>query len=204
MLREFFPERDFSALLFDFDGTVADTMDTHLSAWNHALRAYDKQLTREQHVAWAGRPTREIVKLLSEHHQVEISEELILREKEIAYFRSFAEVTEIVPVMTIVREYYQRLPLAIVSGSRRDPVERTLAQLKIGHFFAPLVCAEDYQRGKPDPECFLAAAKRLKVAPEKCLVFEDGELGIQSAYAAGMACVRVSAHPEKGHVLSPV
>lgn len=203
MLNTFFPERDFKALLFDFDGTVADTMPGHLLAWNHALAAYGQKMTHEQHQRWAGRPTREIVDLLNQDYGTQMAADVILREKEVAYFNSFASISEIVPIMTIVRDNFGRLPMAIVSGSRRDPVTRTLKQLGLESYFAPLVCAEDYARGKPAPDCFLMAAAALGVAPEDCLVFEDGELGIQAAWAAGMSCVRVSTHPERGHVLGP-
>ena len=202
MLETFFPDQEFKALLFDFDGTVADTMPGHLLAWNQALATYGQTMTRDQHQAWAGRPTREIVTLLNELHGLEMIADVILREKEIAYFNSFASITEIVPIMKIVRDNFGRVPMAIVSGSRRDPVQRTLKQLGLENYFQPLVCAEDYTHGKPAPDCFLMAARALNVAPESCLVFEDGELGIQAAHAAGMACVRVEAHPELGHRLS--
>ena len=204
MIEKLFPDRRFAALLFDFDGTVADTMGVHFDAWNQALKVYGKQLTLEQHHGWAGRPTREIVRLLSAHHGIEISEELILKEKEVAYFSSFANIKEIVPIMDIVRAYFGKLPMAIVSGSRHAPVEKTLGQLGLTKYFSPLICAEDYVKGKPAPDCFLMAAQKLNVAPADCLVFEDGELGIQSAHSAGMACVRVSEHPTLGHHLGAV
>ena len=80
---------------------------------------------------------------------------------------------------------------AIVSGSPRDNVQKTLRALGLIDRFDVLVCAEDYAHGKPDPEPFLTGAKLLQVAPEHCLVFEDADAGIASAKAAGMQWVRV-------------
>jgi HAD superfamily hydrolase (TIGR01509 family) len=79
----------------------------------------------------------------------------------------------------------------VVSGSTRDSVTKSLEALGILDRFETLVCAGDYTKSKPDPEPFLIAAERLGVAPGDCLVFEDTEMGIQAATAAGMASVKV-------------
>jgi HAD superfamily hydrolase (TIGR01509 family) len=84
-----------------------------------------------------------------------------------------------------------KIPFAVVSGSTRDSVTRSLKTLGILDKFETLVCAGDYRKSKPDPEPFLIAAERLGVAPKDCLVFEDTEMGIQAATAAGMASVKV-------------
>lgn len=192
MVQNFYPEREFKAFLFDFDGTVADTMPVHFDAWVHALKVYNLKFTIEQHRGWAGRPTAEIVRLLSEMHGVALPVEEILKQKEIYYLGSGANVKAIVPVLEIIKASHGKVPMAIVSGSRRKAVESTLTQLGLAPFFEILVCAEDYKNGKPAPDCFLQAAEALKVKPEDCLVFEDGLLGIQAANAAGMECIRVS------------
>lgn len=202
MVKTFFPDRDFAAFLFDFDGTVADTMSVHRDAWNHALGVYGLNLTLEQHLGWAGTPTRGIVKLLSEMHKVDLPVDEIMKNKEVHYFSSLHGVKEIIPVVDIIRASHGKIPMAIVSGSRRKPVETTLKHLQLEKYFDTLVCAEDYVKGKPAPDCFLRAAEILKVKPEDCLVFEDAELGILSAHAAGMACLRVSEHKELGHELT--
>jgi HAD superfamily hydrolase (TIGR01509 family) len=200
MLKDYFPERDFKALLFDFDGTVADTMGAHLDAWNKGLAIYNLNLSKEQHLAWAGRPTRMIIQLLNEMYKVEIPAEEFLKAKEVHYFSSIHEVKEIVSVVDIIKHYHGVLPMAVVTGSRRKPVETTLAHLELNKYFDHLVCAEDYINGKPAPDCFLLAADLLKVRPTDCLVFEDATLGIQSAFNAGMACLRV----DEGHTLSVI
>lgn len=202
MIKTFFPDRDFAAFLFDFDGTIADTMPVHRVAWNQALGVYGLSLTLEQHLGWAGTPTRGIVKLLNELHNVNLPVDEILKNKEVHYNSSLSGIKEIVPVVEIIKANYKKIPMAVVSGSRRRPVETTLAHLNLTHYFDLLVCAEDYTKGKPAPDCFLKAAQDLNVKPEDCLVFEDAELGIAAAHAAGMQCLRVSEHAELGHDLA--
>lgn len=202
MIKNFFPDRDFKAFLFDFDGTVADSMGIHRKAWNAALAVYGLELTLEQHLGWAGRPTREIVRLLSEFHGKDLPLDEILKNKETHYNKELPNVKAIIPIFEIIKASYQKIPMAIVSGSRRKPVETTLELMNMNKYFDLLVCAEDYVHGKPAPDCFLKAAKILNVEPNDCLVFEDGILGMQAAESAGMPCLKVTEHSERGHELS--
>ena len=94
-------------------------------------------------------------------------------------------------VLAHIHDAHRRVPFAVVSGSTRASVTASLDALGLLDRFDVLVCADDYTRAKPDPEAFLLAAEQLGVPPESCLVFEDTDLGIQAATAAGMASVRV-------------
>lgn len=202
MLKKYFPAHQFKALLFDFDGTVADTMGVHLKAWNLGLAGYNLTLSRDQHQAWAGRPTKMIVQMLNEIHKIEIAVEEFLKEKEVHFFSSLQEVKEITSVVDIIKHYHGALPMAVVTGSRRAPVEKTLAHLGLTHYFDQLICAEDYAQGKPAPDCFLLGASRLGVDPQDCLAFEDAPLGIEAAQKAGMNCLRVGEFQELNVILS--
>lgn len=201
MVRRYFPDKEFAAFLFDFDGTVADTMPAHLSAWNQALRVYGLTLSPEQHMEWAGRPTREILELLGRKHHIDLPVEEFLAKKESHYLDAISGVRPIMPVVEIIRASHGKRPMAVVSGSRRKPIEATLQQLGLAPYFSLIVAAEDYAKGKPAPDCFLQAAKKLNVRPEDCLVFEDANLGIEAAHAAGMLCLRVVENEELGHSL---
>jgi HAD superfamily hydrolase (TIGR01509 family) len=101
---------------------------------------------------------------------------------------SFKAVPE---VLEYIEASHGRISVAVVSGSTRDSVTASLEALKILDRFDTLVCAGDYARSKPDPEPFLIAAERLGKAPADCLVFEDTDMGIQAATAAGMASVKI-------------
>lgn len=203
-LDAYFPGRKFSALLFDFDGTVADTMGAHFDAWNKSLSPYKVTFTKEQHHGWAGQPTQKILQTLMDIHKVQIPFDEFGRTKQSHYLASISGIKEITAVVDIIRRFHKQVPMAVVSGSRKRPVETTLEHLKLAHYFDTLVCAEDYVNGKPDPECFLIAATRLNVKPEECLVFEDASLGIKAAQSAGMACLRVIEASQVGHRLEVV
>lgn len=192
MLKNFYPDREFKALLFDFDGTVADTMGAHWKAWNIGLAKYNLSMSREQHQAWAGRPTRMIVQMLNDMHKVEIAIEKFLEDKEVHFFSALHEVKEITAVVDIIKHYHGQLPMAVVTGSRRAPVTRVLAHLGLTHYFKELICAEDYTHGKPAPDCFLLGASRLGIDPKECLAFEDAPLGLEAARKAGMECLYVA------------
>lgn len=192
MLKKFYPNKDFKALLFDFDGTVADTMGAHLSAWNKGLSSYNLTLSRDQHLAWAGRPTHQIVGMLNDLHNTKIPVEQFLKDKEVHYLDVLHEIKAIEPVLDFIKFYHKKLPLAIVTGSRRKMINITLEHLQLTEYFDLLVCAEDYKNGKPAPDCFLQAAEKLHLKPEECLVFEDAILGVESALNAGMDCLKIT------------
>ena len=115
----------------------------------------------------------------------------VARRKEGLYLEILPQLKAVPEVLEHIEASHGRIPFAVVSGSTRDSVTASLETLKILDRFDTLVCAGDYQRSKPDPEAFLIAAARLGVAPEFCLVFEDTDMGIQAATAAGMASVKV-------------
>jgi HAD superfamily hydrolase (TIGR01509 family) len=102
-----------------------------------------------------------------------------------------SRILPIEPVVALVHEFYGKIPMAVASGGYRKIVIQTLDSLGITEKFDAIVGCEDYERGKPAPDPFLEAARRLNVPPEKCLVFEDAPTGVESAKAAGMQYVLV-------------
>jgi HAD superfamily hydrolase (TIGR01509 family) len=113
-------------------------------------------------------------------------------ERRDALFRQLLPQLAAVPeVLEHLDAAHRRIPCGVVSGGARDSVTASLSAVGLLERFDVVVCAGDYVNGKPDPESFLLAAQRLNVQPDHCLVFEDAELGIQAAAAAGMASVLV-------------
>ena len=189
------PEGDFHAYLFDLDGTVADTMALHLRSWQEAVREFGGTFPEELFWAWGGIPLPRTVEMLNERLGYNLDPLTVVHRKEQLYLERLDRVTAILPVLAHVQAAKERgLKTAIVSGSPRLSIERTLQALGLRNTFDTEVGAEDYVRGKPFPEPFLTAATRLEVEPSKCLVFEDADAGIASAEAAGMSWVRVPVH----------
>jgi beta-phosphoglucomutase family hydrolase len=185
------PDGAFRAYLFDCDGTVVDSMPLHYIAWKQALEEWGCTYEEELFYSWGGRPIREIIRLLNEQQGLKMPVEEVAIRKENLYFDLLPQLKAIPEVVEHIDAMYGKIPFAVASGSRRDSVESSLKITGLIDKFETLVCADDYKRGKPAPDCFLLAAERLNVTPKDCLVFEDTELGIEEATAAGMAAVKV-------------
>jgi beta-phosphoglucomutase family hydrolase len=186
------PPGPFRAYLFDMDGTIADSMPLHYIAWKQALAEYGCPLFPEDlFYSWGGMPVREIVATLNQRHSLSMPIEEVAHRKEGLYYELLPQLTAVPEVLEQIEEAHQRIPFAVVSGSTRESVTKSLDVLGLRDKFDVLVCAGDYKNAKPDPEPFLLAAKKLNVPPASCLVFEDTAMGIQAATAAGMQSVRI-------------
>jgi beta-phosphoglucomutase family hydrolase len=186
------PPGPHQAYLFDMDGTIADSMPLHYIAWKQALAEYGCPLFPEPlFYSWGGMPVREIVATLNQRHGLNMPIEEVAHRKEGLYYDLLPKLTAVPEVLEQIEAAHKRIPFAVVSGSTRESVTKSLEILNLLDKFDVLVCAGDYTKAKPDPEPFLLAAQKLNVAPASCLVFEDTEMGIQAATAAGMQSVRI-------------
>lgn len=172
-------------------------MPIHYITWKRALGEWNCEFTEEIFYAWGGMPMDEIIAALNVQHGLKMPVEDVARRKEELFFETLSELKAVPEVLEHIEDQYGRIPFAVVSGGTRESVTASLEALKILDRFDTLVCAGDYKKSKPDPEPFLTAARRLGVAPESCLVFEDTEMGLQAATAAGMASVKVPAPWER-------
>ena len=185
------PDGSFGAYLFDCDGTIADSMPLHYLAWKKALAEWNCEFEEDLFYEWGGMPVAEIIYTLNEKHRLTMPVETVSRRKESLYFELLPQLKAVPEVLEHITAGHGRIPFAVVSGSTKESVVASLLSLKLLDRFEIFVCAGDYQKSKPDPEAFLLAAARLGMAPERCLVFEDTEIGIQAAKAAGMASVKI-------------
>jgi HAD superfamily hydrolase (TIGR01509 family) len=191
------PAGSFRAYLFDCDGTIVDSMPLHYIAWKKALGEWNCPFEEDLFYAWGGRPVTEIIGALNRDHGLSMPVDAVAKRKENLYYELVHELKAIPEVVEHIEAKHGHIPLAVVSGSRRNSVVHSLTALGLLDKFDVLVCAEDYARGKPAPDCFLAAAAHLGVDPKDCLVFEDTDMGIEAATAAGMASVRVPIASER-------
>jgi beta-phosphoglucomutase family hydrolase len=186
------PPGPHQAYLFDMDGTIADSMPLHYIAWKQALAEYGCPLFPEPlFYSWGGMPVREIVATLNQRHGLNMPIEEVAHRKEGLYYELLPKLTAVPEVLEQIEAAHKRIPFAVVSGSTRESVTKSLEILNLLDKFDVLVCAGEYTNAKPDPEPFLLAAEKLNVSPAACLVFEDTEMGIQAATAAGMDSVRI-------------
>lgn len=191
------PPGPFRAYLFDCDGTIADSMPLHYIAWKKALGEWGCVFDEVLFYAWGGKPAAEIIATLNRMNGLNMPVESLAEHKENLYFELLPQLKAIPEVLELIKVHHGRIPFAVVSGGRRNSVVSSLTTLGLMDKFETIVGAEDYQNGKPAPDAFLIAASRLGVAPQDCLVFEDTDLGVQAATAAGMASVKVPSPLER-------
>jgi beta-phosphoglucomutase family hydrolase len=185
------PPGTFKAYLFDCDGTIADSMSLHYIAWKRALGEWGCDFPESTFYAWGGRPVLEIISSLNDEQKLDMPVEAVAARKESYYYEILPQLEAVPEVLEHIEAQHGRIPFAVVSGSTRESVNESLRALRLLDRFQTLVCAGDYKNGKPHPEAFLMAAERLGVEPDQCLVFEDTEMGIEAATAAGMPSVKV-------------
>jgi beta-phosphoglucomutase family hydrolase len=178
-------------LVFDCDGTLADTMPLHWRAWQMLSARYGFTFTEDRFYALGGVPTREILRWLKAEQGLDLDPLAVGLEKERGYLGLLDEVTPIPEVVAIAREYHGRLPLAVATGGSHRVMDRVLRAIDVHHLFQAIVTSEDVPRHKPAPDVFVEAARQIGVPPERCLAFEDTDLGMQAIRAAGMEAVDV-------------
>lgn len=185
----------YSALLFDLDGTLANSMGLHNEAWIATLRMHGLSITPEILQEYAGIQNQKTIELFNHRFGWALNGPKIIEEKEARFLTTIDKVRPIEAVLKYALDNYEIRPLAIVSGGHRELVTQTLSKLGIANLFPVTVCAEDTAKGKPHPDPFLKAAELLGIPAKKCVVFEDGEAGIRGARAAGMGVVKVGQAP---------
>lgn len=190
------------AVIWDVDGTLVDTGELHFQAWTELCRDLDRPFTRADFAATFGRRNPEIFRyLFAERFNDREIDDLALR-KEDLYRAAARSGVELLPGVRPLLESLQAAGFrqAIGSSAPRANVDLIVDITRSGHLFDACSCAEDTTRGKPDPQVFLVAAKKLGVPPGRCVVVEDAVAGVEAARAGGMKCIAVSFvghHPEE-------
>lgn len=180
------------ALIFDLDGTLADTLPLHFWVFKNILLDFGIDFTPEQFDTLAGIPAIEIVRKLNEKYGTEMEPQVVGNYKEREYEKIMYKMKLVEPVVELVKRYYGRIPMALGTGGYKRLSWKSLEILGLDKNFKILVSAEDIKNPKPHPDTFLKCAELMGVEPEVCQVFEDGNPGIQAARAAGMMSTLVT------------
>jgi beta-phosphoglucomutase family hydrolase len=183
--------KEIKGLIFDCDGTLADTMPMHWRAWQMVTRRHDLHFPEDRFYALGGVPSRDILKMLAEEQGRSLDHIAVAHEKENAYLPLMAEVAPIHAVVEIARTHYGKTPMAVASGGTQAIIVQVLEHLKIRQYFQAVVTSEMVQHQKPAPDIFLEAARRIGVEPQFCRAYEDTDLGLSAIRAAGMEAVDV-------------
>jgi HAD superfamily hydrolase (TIGR01509 family) len=174
------------ALIFDCDGTLADTMPIHMNAWKEALLFFDAPYHFNFIDKLKGMPEDQIVVLYNKEFNTNLNPQAVVEQKHIYFRKEAHHVKPITPVYRLVIQNKGLMPMAVVSGGLKSNVHFVLEMIGIKDIFDTIITADDRIKPKPAPDIFLESAARMNVAPHYCQVFEDGDVGIEAARLAGM------------------
>jgi beta-phosphoglucomutase family hydrolase len=178
-------------LVFDCDGTLADTMPLHWRAWQLITQRHGLHFPEDRFYSLGGVPTRDILKMLAQEQGRSLDHIAVAHEKEEAYLPLMADIEPIHAVVEIARANHGKIPMAVASGGTQRIIGDVLERLKIRHLFGAVVTSEMVKNQKPAPDIFLEAARLIGVDPKHCRAYEDTDLGLTAIRAAGMDAVDV-------------
>lgn len=188
------PPGHFQGLIFDFDGTLVDSMMIHQNAWQMALESLGGRfpLPIEEYLNLGGTSTLQVAKLFLKKNNLSHPPEELVQRKE-SYFAQTLHLVQ--PIDCVLQhaleESKKGVKISIASGSSYPLILSVLDHLKLTSHFPIVLTPQAVQRSKPAPDLFLLAAEKMNLSPADCLVFEDSPLGIQAAKAAGMLSVYI-------------
>jgi len=180
------------ALVFDCDGTLVFSHPLYLTGWREAFsRHAETELEPDWFMQRGGLSESLLLDAFEEEHGRKVDREAVARTMRGHVLSRIGELKENGPVVGLVRRYYGELPLAVASSGSREVVEASLRQAGVLPLFDAVVTVEDIEHPKPAPDIYLAAAKKLGVAPAECVVLEDSAQGMEAARRAGMTVIDV-------------
>ncbi len=189
------PQKDYQAYIFDCDGTLADSMESHYVSWVEAFKKNKAKFHFDQElfISMGGITLIETVKILNKKYGDNLSPEQVVIDKEKIYMEQIHHTTAKDDVVEFAKEMAQKgKAVAVASGGTRHTVHKTLEYLGIKEIFPVILTQEDVVNGKPAPDIFLLAAERLGAKAQNSIVFEDSGNGFKAAENAGMDYVKVT------------
>jgi len=190
----------FRALIFDCDGTLVETLPAHIAALQATLGPMGILPTAEwARTLYGTTPPQVLLAIENEYGPIPAPHADVLKMWIANYAKNLHLLQRIVPVCDVVQQFRGHVPMAVASNNQRANIEATVRAAGLDGIFDCIVSGQDVARGKPAPDLFLEAARRMHVAPADCIVFEDSREGVEAAEAAGMRVIRV-----EGHALMPL
>ena len=185
-------------VIFDWDGVIIDSHNQHELSWQRLAKEYNKDLPNNFFKETFGMRNESIIpKFFNNWVDTNDNKEVkILADRKEEIYRQIITQNGITPLEG-VKELLaslksQKIRCSIGSSTPIKNIETVINIIGLSDYFDAITAAEDVSNGKPDPEVFLKASKKIGIAPENCIVFEDAHVGIQAAIAAGMKVVAVA------------
>jgi len=179
------------ALIFDLDGTLADSIPIHIECWNETCKTFNYHFPVDMLIKMTGMPTRKFAEFIKQDSGCSVSVDEIMKRKQVHFHRLVHTIQPIKKIANFVKENYGKIPMSVGTGGGKRSSHLILETIGMSGYFNIVVTADDVKNHKPEPETFLRCAELMGVAPEFCQVFEDGEMGMKAAHSAGMVVTDV-------------
>lgn len=182
------------AVIFDMDGVIFDTEKVYLDIWIEVFEKYGYKMTKELYVNVMGTGRKNVIKTFLENFGDDLPIEKMYEEKDNQLF--YRIENQGIPLKEGVKELFSMLKeknykIALATSAKRERVEKQIKDKWLKESFDAIVCGDDVEKGKPSPDIFLKAAKKIDVEPENCFVVEDSPAGIKAAFSGGMKGIHV-------------
>lgn len=188
-------DRKPAGVIFDMDGVLVDSADAHFESWRRLGSELSKDVTREQFTRTFGRPNNAIIPILFDIDDEQEVQRLADRKEAIYRDLVRADPPIVDGAVRLVRKLHNAgARLAVGSSAPRENIDLILDAMNVTDLIEVVVSAGEVARGKPDPQVFSLACKRLRLAPGRCVVIEDAPAGVQAAKRAGCQCIAVAIH----------
>ena len=174
------------ALIFDLDGTLADSLPTHIECWHKVCASFNYKFDEQVLYDLTGMPTHIFAEYIKNDSHCELSVEEIVRLKQTFFYSVAGNIRPIESIAKFVRINHGRILMSIGTGGGRRSAEMILEAIGMRQYFEVVVTADDVANHKPEPDTFLKCAELMGVEPSCCQVFEDGVKGMEAAHKAGM------------------
>ncbi len=184
------------AMIFDRDGVIIDSERVHIESVEQSLKAFKLKFNRKDFEFMMGVRPDDYKEIFLKKYPVDWEKYRALQRTK--FYEILSKEHSIKEVVSLVRELKRRkYKLGMATSSRKEPTTKILKLVGLEKAFDAIVTMEECTKRKPNPEPYLKAAEKLKVEPKKCLVFEDSQIGLESAKAAGMKCIIIKTNDFK-------
>lgn len=185
--------KKYLGLVFDLDGTIVNSMDYHILAWQEVIKSYGFDIDSEYLASNGGVPSAKIAIKLVNMFGLSVNPQELAEQKTIKY-QTFIPKISIYPKILVLLEYAKsnNIPMVIGTGTLKSNVLEIMKNTRLDLYINEFVSSEDIVNHKPNPDTFILASQRLGIPHQNCLVFEDAPLGIEAAKNAKMDCCKVT------------
>lgn len=177
------------AVIFDFDGVIANSKECHCDSFNDALSDLGIRIAQKEFSRLFGKPAKQVLQDLFKKHKVKADAEKYRRLKNKSYLKCIGKIKLNKGAMDLIKKLHKNYKLAITSNTTIEEIKILIEKNKLKKYFKTIVGLRSTKHHKPHPEPFLKAAERLHVRPKECLVIEDSPYGVEAAKRAGMRCI---------------